>query len=68
MRESLIICYSRSGQNYVAGNICQLEKGNSLQIAEYLQDVLEADLFEVKTVSPYPVDYMECTEMEKKKI
>ena len=68
MAKNLVIYYSRKGQNYVNGSIVDLEKGNTELIAEYIQNAVGADLFEVDTVEPYPVDYMECTEVAKKEL
>ena len=68
MAKTLVIYYSRKGQNYVNGSIRELTKGNTELIAEYIRDAVGADLFEVETVEDYPVDYMECTEVAKKEL
>lgn len=65
MARNLVIYYSRKGQNYVNGNIVELEKGNTELVAEYIRDAVGADLFEIETVKEYPADYMECTEVAK---
>ncbi len=65
MANTLVIYYSRKGQNYVNGKIVELEKGNTELIAEYIRDAVGADLFELETVREYPADYMECTEAAK---
>ena len=65
MAKNLFIYYSRKGQNYVSGQIRELEKGNTELLAEYIRDAVGADLFEVETVTDYPDDYMECTEVAK---
>ncbi len=65
MAENLIIYYSRRGQNYVAGKIRDLEKGNAELLAEYIQKAVGADVFRVETVKPYSEDYMTCTEEAK---
>ena len=65
MSRNLVIYYSRKGQNYVGGEIKDLEKGNTELLAEYIRDAVGADLFEIETVSEYPADYMECTEVAK---
>ena len=62
MAKNLIIYYSRTGQNYVNGSIRNLEKGNTERCAEYIQNAVGGDLFQVETVKPYAVDYMACTE------
>ena len=65
MSRTLVIYYSRRGQNYVRGELRELEKGNTELIAEYIRDAVGADLFELQTVKDYPADYMECTEAAK---
>ena len=65
MTKNLVIYFSRKGQNYVKGEIVELEKGNTELVAEYIRDAVGADLFEIETVKEYPVDYMECTEVAK---
>lgn len=65
MSKNLIIYYSRKGQNYVGGNIVELEKGNSEICAEYIQRAVSGDMFEIETVKEYAEDYMACTEEAK---
>ena len=62
---SLVIFYSRRGQNYINGNISSLERGNAELIAEYIRDALGADVFEIDTVKSYSDDYNECIEDAK---
>jgi len=59
----LIAYYSRRGQNYVAGQIKNLEIGNTEIIAKKIQKMTGGDLFEIDTVKPYPKDYNETTEV-----
>ena len=63
MTKSLIIYYSRAGQNYVNGNIVDLPVGNTQIIVDYIKELTGADTFQVETVEEYPVDYMETTEV-----
>ena len=65
MARNLVIFFSRKGQNYVNGDIVELEKGNTELVAEYIRDAVGADLFEIETVKEYPADYIECTEVAK---
>ena len=62
MAKTLVIYYSRKGQNYVNGSIRDLKKGNTEIVAEYIAKAVDADLFEVDTVKTYSEDYMTCTE------
>ena len=63
---SLVIYFSRSGENYFGGELKNIEKGNTEVIAEYIQEIDNADLFKVETVIDYPADYMECIDVAKK--
>jgi flavodoxin len=40
--------------------------GNTREIAKLIQQQTGGDLFEIKTVKPYPTDYNECTDVAKK--
>ena len=60
--KSLVIYYSRRGQNYVNGSVKNLVKGNAEIITEFIKDAVDADVFEVDTVKPYDKDYMVCIE------
>ena len=62
MEHILIVYYSRKGQNYYAGSIRNLEKGNTEVVAETIQNAVGGDLFEVDTVRPYSADYTTCTQ------
>lgn len=63
MSKSLVIYYSRAGQNYVNGDIVDLPVGNTQIIVDYIKEFTGADTFQVETVKDYPVDYMETTEV-----
>ena len=62
MSNNLIIYYSRKGQNYWNGSIRELKKGNTEIVAEFIQNAVGGDLFEIETVREYSKDYMTCTE------
>lgn len=65
MANNLIIYYSRKGENYVNGSVRSLSKGNTEVCAEFIQDAVGGDLFEVQTVKTYAEDYYECIEEAK---
>ncbi len=67
-KKSLIAYYSRKGQNYLDGNIVNLTVGNTEVIAKKIQAITGADLFEIETVNPYPIDYTETTRIAKKEL
>lgn len=66
--KSLVIYYSRKGENYVNGSITNIEKGNTEICAEYIQEETGADLFEIRTVNEYSKNYMECIEEAKQEL
>ena len=61
MSKILIAYYSRKGQNYVNGSIKNLAKGNTERVAEFIQQAVGGDLFEIQTVKEYAADYTQCT-------
>lgn len=60
MANTLVVYYSRKGENHMPGGIQVLEKGNTEYAAEYIAKALNADLFEIDTVKPYAANYREC--------
>ena len=68
MAKNLIIYYSRKGENYVNGSIRPIAKGNTEIVAEYIQQAVGGDLFEVDTVKPYAADYNTCIEEAKQEL
>ena len=57
MAKTLVIYYSRRGQNYVEGEIKELAKGNTEFVVEYIREAVDADVFEIQTVKAYAIDY-----------
>lgn len=68
MAKTLVIYYSRTGENYVNGSVRNLSKGNTEYVAEFIADVVGADLFQVETVKEYAADYYECIEDAKQEL
>lgn len=60
MAKSLVVFYSRKGENHMPGGIQILPKGHTAYAAEYIQTALDADIFEIDTVKPYAENYREC--------
>lgn len=65
MCKTMIVYYSRTGENYWNGSIKNLEKGNTETVAEMVADMTGGDLFEVETVKTYPEDYYQCIDAAK---
>jgi flavodoxin len=68
MTNNLIIYYSRKGENYVNGSVKNLSKGNTEIVAEFIQNAVGGDLFEVDTVERYADNYYACTDEAKKEL
>ncbi len=66
--KTLVIYYSRKGENYWNGSVKNIQKGNTEIVAEYIRDAVGADLFEVETVKEYAADYYECIDDAKKEL
>lgn len=65
MSKTLIVYYSRKGENYVNGSVKSLAKGNTEVVAEMIAGLTGGDLFEIDTVKPYAADYYTCIEEAK---
>ncbi len=61
--KALVAVFSRADENYGVGFV---EKGNTMILAEMIAGQTGADLFEIRTVNPYPRNYGECTDVAKK--
>ena len=44
---SIVIYFSRTGENYFGGELKNIEKGNTEVIAEYIQELDNADLYSI---------------------
>lgn len=62
---SIIIYFSRTGENYVSGTIKVLEKGNTEIAAGMIQEITGADKFKAELIEPYSDDYNECIEQAR---
>lgn len=60
MANTLVVYYSRTGENFMPGGIQVLEKGNTEYAAEFIAKALGADIFEIDTVKPYAENYRAC--------
>lgn len=62
----LIAYFSHAGQNYVSGEIKNLEKGNTEVAAEIVQKITGGDLYKIETVHEYPAEYQACCDLATK--
>ena len=63
--KSLIVYFSRKGNNYVGGSIVNLPTGNTELIAKKIQELTGSEIFKIKTIRSYPEDYTEATNVAK---
>ena len=68
MSNSLILYFSRAGNNYSNDGIKNIEIGNTEVIANYIKEFTDADMFKIEPLNEYPLDYMECTELAKEEL
>lgn len=61
----IIVYYSRSGMNYVNGNIIDLKIGNAKVISENIQKCTNAELYEIISDRNYSNDYHICIKEAK---
>ncbi len=66
-KKSLVIYFSRADENYFGGDIKYIEKGNTEVLAEFIRDIVGADMFKVEPLNPYSVEYMKCIEEAKER-
>lgn len=66
--KSLIVYFSRKGENYYNGGIKFLKKGNTEIVAETIQKITNSDIFEIETIKPYSDNYHECIVEAKKEL
>ncbi len=64
-KKSLVIYFSRADENYAVGYV---NKGNTEYIAEYVRDIIGADLFKVEPLVPYNKKYNICIEEAKQRV
>ena len=64
-KKSIVIYFSRADENYFGGKIKYIDKGNTEVIAEYIKEIVGADMFKVEPLNPYPTNYNECIEEAK---
>ena len=66
MAKRLIAFYSRTGENYVNGNITNLDIGNTEIAVNMLKEILEdADVFKIEQENPYSDNYSICIDEAK---
>ena len=60
MPNTVVVYFSRRGENYWAGNIRNLERGNTEVAAGYVAAALGCEAFAITPDKEYPADYYAC--------
>lgn len=66
--KSLVIYFSRTGENYMEDGIRNINEGNTEIVAKKISEITGADLFKVEPVKEYPYNYQECCDVAKKEL
>ena len=64
-KKSIVIYFSRADENYFGGAMRYVDKGNTEVIAEFIKEIVNADMFKVEPLEPYSANYMQCIEEAK---
>jgi flavodoxin len=67
-KKCLIAFFSRKGQNYSSSGIVDLKVGNTELVAGMIQKITGGDMFHIESVTAYPKDYTETTEVAKNEL
>ncbi len=67
-KKCLIAYFSRKGQNYVSGRLVDLKVGNTEVVANVIKKITGGVLFHIESVTAYPKDYTETTEVAKNEL
>ena len=67
-KKSLVVYFSREDENYFEGTLKYIDKGNTEIIAQYIQELTNADLFKVEPKDNYSVEYKKCLDEAKERI
>ncbi len=67
-KRTLVVFYSRRGENYAPGGTQMLEVGHTERLARRIAEAFGTRIFEVRTVKPYPADYRETTVVAEREL
>lgn len=66
--KNLVAYFSRAGGNYSGGNIVNLSRGNTEIIANKIKELTGGDIFQIRTLNPYPEDYRKTVEIAREEL
>ncbi|MGM9873834.1 MAG: flavodoxin [Bacilli bacterium] len=64
--KSIVVYFSKNGENIVDHKVVDLPVGNTEIIARKIQALTSSDIFELKPVRPYPYKYDDCLKVAEK--
>ena len=64
--KSLVVYFSRTGENSVGGKIEIINKGYTEIVAEKIAMYTGSEIYKLDPVDPYPTDYAECVQRARK--
>lgn len=62
---ALVAYFSRADENYVSGQLKDIDVGNTEVIAHMIEKLTDADSFKIDPIQPYAKDYNTCIEQAK---
>ena len=65
MKKTLIVYFSRRGENYVNGSVKSLTIGNTEVVADMIKAATGGDMFYLEPISEYHENYYKCIEEAK---
>ena len=66
--KSLVIYFSRNGENYMENGVRSIDKGNTEIVAEAIKELVKADLYKVEPIKEYPYNYQDCCDVAKEEL
>lgn len=60
---TLLVYFSRAGENYTAAGPVEATIGNTAVVANFIQELIACDTYEIVAATPYPYNYTETTEL-----
>lgn len=66
--KTLVMYFSKAGQNYMPEGITELAEGNTARVAKIIAEATGAEIAEIVPVKPYPNDYYECVARSREEL
>lgn len=66
--KTIVVYFSRNGQNYMENGIENIEVGNTEILAKKIAEETNSDIFKVEPTQEYPFNYRECCDVAKEEL